>query len=98
MHELQTENEQPLLVVRYVWWKVLYGEFWNLLIILVLIGLTTKNFDFSWHGLFLSFVSTLALFTMLYTFFEMLLLKEFRFYNYKLEQIYYFFGVKTINL
>ena len=88
-------NEKPLLVVKYVWWKVL----WRVFMPYILGGFIFYAFG----KYFLKENNPIAYITMyfimlfgIFMVFNLLLTKDFRFYHDRLEKEWRFFGIKIV--
>jgi hypothetical protein len=95
MQELQTENEQPLLVVKYVWWRVLWRLF---------IPYVPGIFMFyGFGGYFVKENNPIAYITM-YAFMlfaigmtiNLLLTRDFRFFHDRIERRWFLFGTRML--
>lgn len=107
MDESQTENEKPLLIVKYVWWKVLWRLFFPISIVLLFgagminsflldiqLGCREQTCSFLYAMLiFWSLITLCAIFLVL----MVLLFKEVRIYKNKFEQKWNIFGERIIN-
>ena len=95
MDKLQTESEKPLLVVRYVWWRVL----WRLCIPYI----PAIFIFYMAGGAFLKDNNPIVYITM-YTFMlfgigmtiNLLLTRDFRFFNDRIERRWFLFGMKIV--
>lgn len=90
MNELQTENEKPLLVVKYVWWRVLYTQIWNL--IFIAIGSILFIGDCSYLKCLINILLFMVGAMGVYLFVEMLIFKQLSFYHDRIVKTYYLFG------
>lgn len=97
MNELQTENEKPLLVVKYVWWRVLYAQLSFLIGIIFGLGLSLY-IDGCSIGSYFSIIlfGGIGLFA-IYSFLELLFFKELKLYQHRIEKVYYLVGTKQID-
>jgi phosphate/sulfate permease len=102
MQELQTENEQPLLVVKYVWWRVIWKLFFPISFGLIIgIGMAYGFFDdiqFGWSKELVAvlFLWLVMIFSSIFMLFMTILFKKIHFYKEKVVQEWYFFGKREI--
>lgn len=96
MNELQSENEKPLLIVKYVWWRVLYTQIWNL----IFIGIGSIIFigDCSYMKCLINILLLMVGAFGVYSFIEMLLFKQLSFYHDRIVKTYYLFGDRVFYL
>lgn len=95
MDELQTENEKPLLVVKYVWWRVL----WRLFIPYVPGIFMFYGFGgyFVKQGNPIAYITMYAI--MLFAIgmtINLLFTRDFRFYRDRVEKRWFLFGRKMV--
>lgn len=96
MNELQIENEKPLLVVRYVWWRVL----WRLFLPYILGIFMFYGFG----GYFVEHNNPIAYITM-YAFMlfaigmsiNLLFTRDFHFFHDRVEKRWFLLGKKVLN-
>jgi len=95
MQKLQTENEQPLLVVKYVWWRVL----WRLFIPYV----PSIFMFYGFGGHFVKENNPIAYITMYVIMLfaiamtiNLLLTRDFRFFSDRIERRWFLFGKKIL--
>lgn len=102
MNELETENEKPLLVVKYVWWKVLWKLFFPIFFgLLIGIGMAYSFFGDIQAGWSRELVAVLFLwiviiFSSLFMLFMTILFKKVEFYSDKVSQEWHIFGKREI--
>jgi phosphate/sulfate permease len=102
MNELETENEKPLLVVRYVWWKVIWKLFFPISFGLIIgIGMAYGFFGDVQSGWSKELIAVLFLwiviiFGSLFMLFMTILFKKVEFYSDKVSQEWYIFGKREI--
>jgi hypothetical protein len=95
MNELQTENEKPLLVVKYVWWRVL----WRLFIPYVPGIFMFYGFGgyFVEHNNPIAYITMYAI--MLFAIgitINILLTRDFRFFSDRIERRWFLFGTRIL--
>lgn len=106
MDELQSENEKPLLVVKYVWWKILWKLFFPISIVLFFgIGMANMFFldiQLECKEQSCIFIYMMLIFWLLMIFIGIfltlmtILFREIRIYSDRLEQKWYIFGKRII--
>lgn len=95
MHELKTENEKPLLVVKYVWWRILWRIFFPLSLgcfIGFLGGMALIESGAYIVGIFFYMIGILSGYAIL----ELLMIRQFELYTDKIVKVWNFFGSKEV--
>lgn len=102
MNELETENEKPLLVVRYVWWKVIWKLFFPISFGLIIgIGMAYGFFGDVQSGWSKELIAVLFLwlvmiFSSVFMLLMTILFKKVEFYSDKVSQEWHIFGKREI--